>query len=151
MVDSWLRNLEKRREKTMQRAGSFGLMALVVVLSLSAVSVASAADKVISYKGDTFNVENVTKVSSRVEGQAGDEAIVGVRSLTKKQFNSYVDKAGSVVVTTFIEFDSDQLVYQKVGVTKYGDLENVIDQLDTAMKQITKFMGRKKGGVLKLK
>lgn len=135
----------------MQKAGSFGLMALVVVLSLSAVSVASAADKVISYKGDTFNVENVTKVSSRVEGQAGDEAIVGVRSLTKKQFNSYVDKAGSVVVTTFIEFDSDQLVYQKVGVTKYGDLENVIDQLDKAMKQITKFMGRKKGGVLKLK
>lgn len=135
----------------MKRAGNFGLMLLAVVLSLWAVSVASAADKVISYKGNTFNVENVKKVSSRVEGEAGDEAIVGVRSITKKQFNSYVDKAGTVVVTTFIEFDSDQLVYQKVGVTKYGDLQNVIDQLDKAMKQITKFMGRTKGGVLKLK
>jgi flagellin-like hook-associated protein FlgL len=142
---------ESRREKKMKRPGSFGLMALVVGLSLWAVSVVSAADKVISYKGDTFNVENVTKVSSRVEGQAGEEAIVGIRSLNKKQFNSYVDKAGSVVVTTFIEFDSDELVYRKVGVTKYGDLQNVIDQLDKAMKQITKFMGRKKGGVLKLK
>jgi len=135
----------------MKRAGSFGLTAMVLVLSLWTVSAVSAADKVISYKGNTFNVENVTKVSSRVEGEAGDEAIVGVRSLTKKQFNSYVDKAGSVVVTTFIEFDSDQLVYQKVGVTKYGDFQNVVDQLDKALKQITKFMGRKKGGVLKLK
>ena len=135
----------------MKRAGSLGLVALVVVLSLWAVRAASAADKVISYKGESFNVANVTKTSSRVEAKAGDEQIAGARSLSKKQFNSYVDKAGSVVVTTFIEFDDDQLVYQHVGVTKYGDFQNLLDKLDKTMQEIAKFMGRKKGGVLKLK
>ena len=135
----------------MKYAGRIGVVALIVAVSMGATTVASAADKVISYKGDTYNVENVTKVSSRVEGEAGDEKIVGARDLSKQQFNSYVKKAGTVVVTTFIEFDDDELVYQKVGVTKYGDFQNTIDKLDKTMKEIAKFMGRKKGGVLKLK
>ncbi len=135
----------------MKKIGTVGWIALVVVVALGAATAATAADKVISFKGENYNVANVTKTSSRVEAEAGDEQIVGARDLTKKQFNTYVKKAGTVVVTTFIEFDDDEMVYQKVGVTSFGDFQNILDKLDKTMKDIAKFMGRKKGGVLKLK
>ena len=111
---------------------------------------AKGGDKTVSYKGTMYNVSNITKTSSRVDGSAGGNEIVGLRSIDKKGFQAYVEEHGSVIVTTVIIFDEDEMVYQNVRVKKYNELQNVIKSIDKAMEQIAKFMGNKKG-LLKLK
>jgi regulatory protein YycH of two-component signal transduction system YycFG len=110
-----------------------------------------AGSKTVSYKGTMYNVSNITKTSSKVDGRAGDNEIVGLRSIDKTAFESYVKEHGSVTVTTVIIFDEDEMVYQNTRVTKYKELEKVIKNLDSAMDEIAKFMGKNKASLLKLK
>lgn len=135
----------------MKRASSVLLAVALVIPALFVCTEAYAADKAVSYRGNTYNVANVTKTSSRVDGEAKDSQIAGLRSTSKQQFEKYIEQYEEIIVTTVILFDDDQMVYQTARVKKYNDLQKQIKKLDSAMTEIAKFMGRKKGGLLKLK
>ena len=56
----------------MKRASSVLLAVALVIPALFVCTEAYAADKAVSYRGSTYNVANVTKTSSRVDGEAMD-------------------------------------------------------------------------------
>jgi hypothetical protein len=127
------------------------IVALLAMAPCMSEAAKSAGTKTVSYNGTMYNVSNITKTSSRVDGKAGENEIVGLRSIDKPAFESYVKEHGSIIVTTVIVFDEDEMVYKNTRVSKYNDLQKVIKSLDSAMDQIAKFMGKKKASLLKLK
>lgn len=108
-------------------------------------------DKTLVYRGDLYNLSNVQRLSSRVEGTLPNGDKVNMKRMDKKEINKLLDEHSSFVVTTYIEMDDKDMVYQNSRVKSYSDVSNMTKRIDKAMGNIQKFMANKKSTQLKLK
>lgn len=108
-------------------------------------------DKTLVYRGDLYNLSNVQRLGSRVEGKLPNGDKVNMKRMDKKEINKLLDEHSSFVVTTYIEMDDKDMVYQNSRVKSYSDVSNMTKRIDKAMGNIQKFMANKKSTQLKLK
>jgi hypothetical protein len=55
------------------------------------------------------------------------------------------------VVTTIVDMDSQEMIYQRSSVTKYSEFSSMMKNINNASGKIGKFMADKKSTQLKLK
>ena len=108
------------------------------------------ADKTLVYKDAIYNLSGVQQVGSRVDGKKADDSTVNMRSLDKKAVEKLLKDNPGMVVTTLVLMDDKEMVYERRQVKKYSDYNKMVNRLDGAMKDITKFMADGKKTQLKL-
>jgi hypothetical protein len=109
------------------------------------------ADKTITYKGDLYNVSNVQKISTRVEGKLPGGEVKNMKNMDKKAVGSLLQEGSPIVVTTIVDMDSQEMIYQRSSVTKYSEFSSMMKNINNASGKIGKFMADKKSTQLKLK
>ncbi len=107
-------------------------------------------DKTLVYKGDLYNLSNVQKLGSRVEGTLPNGDKVNMKQMDKKEINRLLDEHESFQVTTFVEMDDKDMVYENRRVDSYSDVSKMTKNIESAMSKIQKFMANKKSRQLKL-
>ena len=127
------------------------LLAVIITLSGCGSTKVYTADKTMVYKTDLYNLANVQKLGSNIEGTLADGEKVNMLGMDKKAVNNLFDKHDSLVVKTAITMDDQELVYQNVRISKYSDFSKMVKNQESAMKKINKFMADKKKTQLKLK
>ena len=130
----------------------FFLLALVV-LSLSGCGSTKVynASKTVVYNNSTYNLSNVQRIGSRVEGTLPSGDKVQLQQIDKKGFNALLDENNFVQVTAYIELDDKDFVYRNKQVKSYSDYSKILKSQSSAMDSINKFMANKKSTQLKLK
>ena len=109
------------------------------------------ADKTIVYKGSLYNMGNVQRIGSRVDGQLADGTTVNMKGMDKKGVEGLLKENGEVMVSMVVEMDDQEMVYVRTRVSRYSDYSKMQKRFDSAMEDITKFMADKKKTQLKLK
>jgi hypothetical protein len=107
-------------------------------------------DKTLVYRGDLYNLSNVQRLGSRVEGTLPNGDKVNMRQMDKKEINKLLDEHGSFQVTTYVGMDDKEMVYESKSVKSYSDVSKMTKNIDSAMSKIQKFMANKKSRQLKL-
>jgi hypothetical protein len=108
------------------------------------------ADKTMVHQGNLYNMASVKRVGSRVEGKSPDGDAINMRGLNKKEVESLLKANDSIMVTTIVELDDQDMVYERRNIGKYSEYSSMMKRFDRALKDITKFMGDKKKTQLKL-
>ena len=131
---------------------------LVFLLALSVLSMAGCgstkvytAQKSIVYRGEIYNLGNIQKVGSRVEGQLPNGDVVNMRGMDKKAVNALLDESSPITLSAIVELDQQEMVYRRGPMTKYSEYSSTMKSFDRAMNDISKFMADKKKTQLKLK
>lgn len=136
----------------------FGLSPLLVLLFAAAMLALGACgstkvyttDKTMTYKGSLYNLANVQRIGSRVDGQTQDGEVIALQGLDKKAVQSALKEKGPLTVSTVIELDSQDVVYERARVKSYSDYSKMSKRLDSALGKIGKFMADKKKSQLSL-
>jgi hypothetical protein len=108
-------------------------------------------DKTLVYRGDLYNLSNVQRLGSRVEGKLPNGDKVNMKQMDKKEINRLLDEHESFLVTSYVEMDGKEMVFQNSRVDSYSDVSTMNKNIDSAMSKIQKFMANKKSTQLKLK
>jgi len=134
-----------------KRLGIFLLLISMLSLTGCGSTKVYNASKTVVYNGVTYNLSNVQRIGSRVEGRlpSGDE--VRLQGIDKKGFNALLDDNKFVQVTSFVELDDKDFVYRNKQVKSYSDFSKILKSQESAMNSINKFMANKKSTQLKLK
>lgn len=134
------------------RAAALLLLA-TCVLSLSACGGTKVytIDKTIVYNNNLYNVSNVQRIGSRVEGYLPGDEVVDMKRLDKKGVEGLLKEHGEFMVGTIVEMDDTEMVYQRARVDRYSDYSKMVKKFDRALNDIGKFMADKKKTQLKLK
>ena len=134
-----------------RRSGIFLL--LVVMLSLSGCGSTKVytANKTIVYDGDIYNMSTVQRIGSRVDGLLPGGDLINMRSLDKKEVEGLLKEHSSMIVTTIVEMDSQEMTYERRRITRYSDFSKMMKNFDKALDDVRKFMANKKSTQLKLK
>ena len=134
-----------------RRTGVFLL--IIVMLSLSGCGSTKVynASKTVVYNNSTYNLSNVQRIGSRVEGTLPSGDKVQLQQIDKKGFNALLDENNFVQVTAYIELDDKDFVYRNKQVKSYSDYSKILKSQSSAMNSINKFMANKKSTQLKLK
>ena len=131
-----------------------GIFLLVLVmLSLSGCGSTKVynTSKTVVYNNNTYNLSNVQRIGSRVEGTLPSGDKVQIQNMDKKGFNALLDENEFVLVTAYIELDDKDFVYRNKQVKSYSDYSKILKSQSKAMNSINKFMANKKSTQLKLK
>jgi hypothetical protein len=131
-------------------AGILLVSAFALFLSGCGSTKVYTADKSIVYGGDIYNLGNVQRVGSRAEATLPDKSVVNVMGMDKSEINDLLDEHSSFLLTTMIDLDSQQMVYQSTAIDSYSDYSKSMKDFDKALNKITKFMADKKKTQLKL-
>jgi hypothetical protein len=103
------------------------------------------------YNGSTYNLSNVQRIGSRVEGTLPSGDKVQLQQMDKKGFNALLDENKNIQVTAYVELDEKEFVYRNKRVSSYSDYTKILKSQTSAMNNINKFMANKKSTQLKLK
>ena len=106
--------------------------------------------KTVIYRGELYNVSNVQKIGSRVEGRTSSGQVINMRGMDKKDAEKLLDEHSSLVVSTVFDMDSQELVYQRSKITKSSEFSKMVGNFEKAGKRLSKFMANKKSTQLKL-
>ena len=134
-----------------KRIAALLLLAAIMALPGCGSTKVYTNDKTLVYRGDLYNLSNVQRLGSRVEGTLPNGNKVNMKRMDKKEINKLLDEHSSFVVASYIEMDDKDMVYQNSRVKSYSDVSNMIKRLDKAMGNVQKFMANKKSTQLKLK
>ncbi len=74
-----------------------------------------------------------------------------MKQMDKKEINRLLDENESLVVTSYVEMDDKEMVFQNSRVDSYSDVSKMAKNIESAMSKIQKFMANKKSTQLKLK
>ena len=136
-------------------ANTLGVL-LVVICMLALTGCFSStkvytADKNITYNDSLYNMSNVQKVTARVEGKLPNGDVRNMKGMDKKEVNALLDESSPIMVTTALDFDSQEMIYERRNITKYSEYSSMIKRFESAGKKVTSFMANKKTTQLKLK
>jgi len=132
-------------------AGLF-LMALSLVLLAGCGSTkVYTANKTIVYGGSLYNMGNVQRIGSRVEGQLPDGSTVDMGAMDKKGVEALLKQHQQITVSTVVVMDDQDMPYQRGAVKRYSDYDKLVKRLRGAQGDINKFMKDKQKTQLKLK
>jgi len=136
-------------------ANTIGVLAMVVLMIFLAGCISSSrsynAGKNIVYNGSMYNISNVKTVNSKVEGQLPNGDVKNMKGMDKKAVEALLKQSSPIMVTTSLDLDGDEMVYERRSITKYSEYSKMTSRFQSAGKKITKFMGNKKATQLKLK
>jgi hypothetical protein len=107
-------------------------------------------DKTVVHQGNIYNLSNVQRIGSRIEGTMPDGGSIDMAGMDKKGLNAALDENEHLMVTTVIELDDRDMVYERRRVEKYSDYSKMVKDFESAQKKISKFMADKKKTQLKL-
>lgn len=142
----------RRHELSVARHVAVSLLfACILVLGGCGGTKVYTADKTIVYNGNLYNLANVQRIGSRVEGRLADGTTVNMKSMDKKAVEGLLKENGETMVSTFVEMDDKEMLYQRSRVKRYSDYSKMVKRLEGAQKDIAKFMADKKKTQLKLK
>jgi hypothetical protein len=143
---------------TSQPVVVFARYLVVFLLALSVLSMAGCgstkvytAQKSIVYRGEIYNLGNIQKVGSRVEGKLPNGDVVNMRNMDKKAVEALLKESSPITLSAIVELDQQDMVYRRGPMTKYSEYSSTMKSFDRAMKDISKFMADKKKTQLKLK
>lgn len=109
------------------------------------------ADKTIIYNGSLYNLNNVQRIGSRIDGSLPDGSTVSMKNLDKKSVQALFKQHSEIMVSTIVEMDDEEMIYQRIRVKNVSDYNKMVKRLDGALNDISKFMADKKKTQLKLK
>jgi hypothetical protein len=136
-------------------ANTIGVLSMVVLMIFLAGCISSSksynAGKNIVYNGSMYNISNVKTVNSKVEGQLPSGEVKNMKGMDKKAVEALLKQSSPIMVTTALDLDGDDMIYERRSVTKYSEYSKMMSSFQSAGKKITKFMGNKKATQLKLK
>ena len=134
-----------------RRIAALLLLAGIMALPGCGSTKVYTADKTLVYRNNLYNLSNVQRLGSRVEGTLANGDKLNLDRKDKKEINKLLDEHSSVVVTTYVEMDDKEMVYQNSRIKSYSDYSKMVKNQEKAMSNIQKFMGNKKSTQLKLK
>jgi len=134
-----------------KRIAALLLLAAIVALPGCGSTKVYTNDKTLVYRGDLYNLSNVQRLGSRLEGTLPNGDKVNMKQMDKKEINKLLDEHSSFVVTSYVEMDDKDMVFQNSRVKSYSDVSKMTKNLDKGMGNIQKFMANKKSTQLKLK
>ena len=106
--------------------------------------------KTVTYRGDLYNVSNVQKIGTRIEGRTADGQVINMKGMDKRDAGKLLDEHSSLVVSTVFDMDEQEMVYQRSKITKSSEFSKMVSKFDSANKKLSKFMANKKSTQLKL-
>ncbi|MFC1739913.1 hypothetical protein ACFL0N_00360 [Pseudomonadota bacterium] len=106
--------------------------------------------KTVTYRGELYNVSNVQKIGTRVEGRTPDGQVINMKGMDKKKAGKVLDEHPSLVVSTVFDMDEQQMVYQRSEVTSTSQFSKMVSNFEKAGSKLSKFMANKKSTQLKL-
>ena len=132
-----------------------------LVIALLIASVASLAgcmsstkvyntQKTVTYRGDLYNVSNVQKIGTRVEGRTPSGEVINMKGMDKRDAGKLLDEHSSLVVSTVFDMDEQEMVYQRSEITKSSEFSKMVSNFEKAGSKLSKFMANKKSTQLKL-
>jgi hypothetical protein len=149
-----VKNILNRRT-VRKTANALGVLSMAVLMIFMAGCISSSksynAGKNIVYNGSMYNISNVKTVNSKVEGTLPNGDVKNMKGMNKKAVEALLKQSSPIMVTTALDLDGDDMVYERRSVTKYSEYSKMIKNFESAGKKITKFMGDKKATQLKLK
>ncbi len=134
-----------------KRLGVFLLLVSMLSLSGCGSTKVYNISKTMVYNGSTYNLSNVQRIGSRVEGTLPSGDKVQLQQMDKKGFNALLDENKNIQVTAYVELDEKEFVYRNKRVSSYSDYTKILKSQTSAMNNINKFMANKKSTQLKLK
>jgi len=134
-----------------KRLGVFLLLVSMLSLSGCGSTKVYNVSKTMVYNGSTYNLSNVQRIGSRVEGTLPSGDKVQLQQMDKKGFNALLDENKNIQVTAYVELDEKEFVYRNKRVNSYSDYTKILKSQTSAMNNINKFMANKKSTQLKLK
>jgi hypothetical protein len=108
-------------------------------------------DKTVVYNGNVYNMGNVQRVGSRIEGRTDDGTTIDMTNMDKKAVEGVLEENGELMVTMAVMMDETEMVYMRTRVDRYSDYNKMKKRFDGALNDISKFMANKKKTQLKLK
>ena len=109
------------------------------------------ADKTVVYNGSLYNMNNVQRIGSRIDGSLPDGSTVNMKNLDKKGVQALLKEHPEIMVSTIVEMDDQEMIYQRIRIKKYSDYTKMVKRFEGATKDISKFRADKKKPQLKLK
>lgn len=129
-----------------------------ILLALSMASLISCGgtkvynvDKTITYRDSLYNMSTVRQVSGREEATLENGDVVQIRNKEKKELEQFFKDNPDTMVTMIVDLDDQEMTYLRMKVKNYSEYSRLKKRFDSALKDITKFMGDKKATQLKLK
>lgn len=108
-------------------------------------------DKTITYRDALYNMSTVRQVSGREEAKLENGDVVQIRNKDKQELEQFFKENPDTMVTMIVDLDDQEMVYLRMQVKNYSEYSRLKKRFDSALKDITKFMGDKKATQLKLK
>jgi hypothetical protein len=126
------------------------LSALLSLLAACGSTKVYTADKTVVHKGSIYNLGNVSKIGTRIDGQLPDGEVVSMTNMDRKEVESLLDEHDEILVSTVFDLDEQEMVYQRVRVDSWRSYSQVVSSFESASKKMTRFMADKKDTQLKL-
>ena len=127
---------------------SVGMLFMTGCFSTTKVVTAS---KTVTYKGDLFNVSNVSKIGTRMEGTLSNGDVRTMKNMDKKSVEALLKDNSPMMVSSIIDMDDQHMVYERRNITSYKEFSKMQKNFESAANKISKFMANKKSTQLKLK
>lgn len=127
------------------------LLACLLALGGCGSTKVYTTDKTMVYNGDLYNLGNVQRIGSRIDGQLADGTTISMDNMDQKAVESLLKENGEVMVSMIVEMDAQEMVYLRSRVSRWSDYNSMKKRFDGAMKDIANFMADKKKTQLKLK
>lgn len=147
--------MTRKNSSTLASLGQYTVILILAASILSLVGCGSTkvytADKTVVYNGTIYNLGNVQKVGSRLDGLTPDGTVINLRGKDKKEIEKQLKENESMMVSAVVELDDQDMVYERRNVTKYSEFSSLNKRFDRALNDISKFMADKKKTQLKLK
>jgi hypothetical protein len=136
--------------RSVVRLAAVVLVGAVLTGCFSSTKVVTA-DKSISYNGSLYNASNVKVFAPRTDAVISATETTPLSQVTKDQFNAILAQHNPLTVRQVISMDQTELVYKTKSVKSWSDYQDMNEKFQSAVKQITKFMGDPEETQLKLK
>ena len=107
-------------------------------------------DKTLVYGNNTYNLANVKRLGTRIEGTVEGVEKFRMDQMGKSEINQLLVEHTTIQVTTSIVMDDRGFNYQNVKVKSYSDFSKAKKNLNSAMSKINKFMANKKSRQLRV-
>jgi len=136
---------------TAKYSGTFLLAFIMLLMAACGGTKVYNVDKTIIYRDALYNMSTVRQVSGREEAKLESGEVVQLRNKDKKELESFFKANPDTMVSMIVDLDDQEMVYLRMQVKNYSEYSRLRKRFDTALKDITKFMGDKKATQLKLR
>jgi hypothetical protein len=136
-----------------KRIGALLLAVCMLMLMACGGTKVYTADKTIVYRDNIYNMSSVQRIGTRKEIKLPDGEVINSSNMDKKQVQAIFKEnpKTDLMVSMIFEFDDKEMVYLRAKADSYSEYSRMESRLDSARKDITKFVGDKKKTQLKLR